>query len=273
MLEHLHPNLDGYLIIADAFFQVLRYRKPSTSTDISLAQARAEIPVTEIDSLIGLLRTDRLVSGWPFQPRGAERTPIVDTLHPVGQVQQLAQAVVVGNLPWPEATERLRAAAERAGSYDQSIRAARALAAEYSYSAEPYTDAARVALLQRRYDEAPRYIDQANERRETADGVHLAGLLRLRQGDHAAALRGLQRAVQLAPANERMKLALGAAGAIPDLERRHATAPRDTNVLYDLGGAYALTQQYEKSRDALTRLLRVAPNHAGARSLIARLPE
>ena len=275
MLEHLHPNLDGYFIIADAFFDILRQRAPAgpPAPSISLAQARADIPITEVDSVIGLLRTDRLVSGWPFQPRGGERIPIVDTLHPVDQVQHLAQAVVVGNLPWPEATERLRTAAERAGNYDQSIRAARALAAEYSYSPEPYTDAARVALLQRRYDEALRYITEANERRETADGVHLAGLLMLRQGDHADALRCLRRAVQLDPNDERMKLALGAAGAIPELERRHASAPRDTNVLYDLGGAYALTQQYEKARDALTKLIRLAPSHAGARTLIARLPQ
>ena len=279
MLEHLHPNLDGYFIIADAFFDALqRHTLTPASTSVitsvvTSGQARADIPVTEIDSLIGVLRTDRLVAGWPFRSIGAERTPIVDTLRPVNDVQRLAQAVVVGNLPWPEATERLRAAAERAGDYDQSIRAARALAFEYSYSAEPYMDAARVALLQHRYDAALGYVRAANKRRETASSVQLAGLLMLRQGDYAAALPCLQRAVQLAPGDERIALSLRAAGAIPELERRRASAARDTTILYDLGGAYALTQQYEKAMEVLRALTRIAPNHAGGRSLMARLPK
>jgi tetratricopeptide (TPR) repeat protein len=94
----------------------------------------------------------------------------------------------------------------------------------------------------------------------------------LRQGRHAAALAYLQRAAALAPGDEQIGLSYRAAAAIPDLERNLAAMPRDTNVLYDLGGAYALTQQYEKSREVLTLLTRVAPTHAGARNLMARLP-
>ena len=274
MLEHLHPNLDGYFVIAGAFHDALQQRG---TRGLSVETApreptRADIPVTSVDSLVGVLRTDRLVSSWPFRPKGAERTPIVDTLRPVSQAQRLAQAVVVGNLPWPEATERLRVASEKTGDYDESLRAARALAFEYSYSAEPYMDAARVALLQDRHDDALEYVTVANRRRETASSAHLAGLLMLRQGRHAAALPYLQRAATLAPGDEQIGLSYRAAAAIPRLERSLAAAPRDTSLLYDLGGAYALTQQYEKSREVLTTLTRVAPAHAGARSLIARLP-
>jgi thioredoxin-like negative regulator of GroEL len=69
-----------------------------------------------------------------------------------------------------------------------------------------------------------------------------------------------------------MTVALTAARAIPDLERDRARAPRDTSVLYDLATVYALTQQYEKSRETLAELQRVAPAHAGARELLQRLP-
>ena len=274
MLEHLHPNLDGYFLIATAFHDAMQQRgmaglSPETAVR---APTRVDIPVTVVDSLVGVLRTDRLVSSWPFRPAGAERTPIVDTLRPARDAERLAQAVVVGDLPWPEATERLRASSEKAGDYHESLRAARALAFEYSYSAEPYVDAARVALLQDRHDDALEYITVANRRRETASSAHLAGLLMLRQGHHAPALRYLQRAAALAPGDERIALAHRAAAALPDLERRLGASPRDTNLLYDLGGAYALTQQYGKAREVLATLTRLAPGHAGARNLIARLP-
>src|SRR3712207_8013764 len=57
----------------------------------------------------------RSLSGWPFQPRGASRVPAVDTLRPRTATERLAQAVVLGNLPWPEAMERLRPGYARTG--------------------------------------------------------------------------------------------------------------------------------------------------------------
>ncbi len=273
MLEHLHPNLDGYFIIAEAFHEAIRQHRPRTPAARLPLQTRADIPVTAIDSMVGVYRTDRLVAGWPFRTMGSERIPIVDTLRPTGDVERLAQAVVVGNLPWPEATERLRDASERSGDYAQALRAARALSFEYSYSAEPYLDAARAALFQRRYDVALEYVNAANRRHETAKGVQLAGLLLLRQGSHGVAVSRLERATQLAPGDERISLSLRAARAIPGLEQARSATPRDTVVLYELAGAYALTQQYEKSTEVLAMLIRVAPNHVGGRTLMSKIPQ
>jgi hypothetical protein len=48
--------------------------------------------------------------------------------------------------------------------------------------------------------------------------------------------------------------------------------PRDTTLLYALAGAYALTQQYEKSRAVIKVLQASAPNHVRAKELLQRLP-
>jgi tetratricopeptide (TPR) repeat protein len=274
MLEHLHPNIDGYFLIADTFYEALRAKQmigPWTAP-VPADRARREILVTPVDSLVAALRTDRLRSGWPFQPRGVTLTPIVDTLRPTTIVEQLAQAVVRGTLAWAIAMEQLRAYYERAGDYDRAIHVALAMAQEYDYSPQPYMDAGRLAILRHRYDEALRYVRAATERRETASSVQLVGLLLLRLGDHDAAMPYLRRAAALAPGDRRMSVALTAAEALPDLERTRAHAPRDTSALYNLAVAYALTQQYEKSREVLAALRRVAPGHAGARELLRRLP-
>ena len=275
MLEHLHPNLDGYFLIANAFYEALRARRlvGTWREEVPVGTARQQVAVTPMDSLIAVYRTDRLVAGWPFRPRGAERTPIVDTLTPRSQIERLARAVVIGDLPWPEATERLRDAAERQGDYQLAIVAARALAQEYRWSAEPWQDAARAALLDHRYDDGLRYVREALGRRETPGGDNLAGLLLLRKDSAAAAVPYLARAAQLAPGDRRMMLTLRAATEIPALVRRRAVAPRDTTVLYDLAAAYAITQQYERAREELSALQRIAPRHAGARALSERLPK
>jgi tetratricopeptide (TPR) repeat protein len=274
VLEHLHPNLDGYFVIADAFYAALRARglPAPWAGAVPAAQARREVPVTPVDSVAALLRTDRLTSGWPFQPRGATRVQMIDTLRPRTPAERLAQAHVRGEISWAEATDRLRLAAEGAGEPALAVQAALALAHEYPYTPQPYMDAARLALAQRRYAEGLRYARLAHARRETPNGAQLVGLLLLRLGDHAAAMPFLERAAQLAPGDERMVVPLRAASAIPALEDARTQVPADTSVLFELAVAYAYTQQYEKARATLTTLRGIAPAHAGARELAGQLP-
>lgn len=274
MLEHLHPTIEGYFVIADAFYEALRKKGMIGPWEAAVPakQARREIPVTGVDSLVGLFRADRVRSGWPFQPSGVRLTPAVDTLRPRTPEERLAQALVHETIPWPEAMDRLRKHHESTGNLEQALRPARALAQEYSPEAEPHRQAGRIALALGRYDDALRYIRAANEREESPQLVQLAGLLLLRQGDHAAGVRNLRRSAQLAPGDRRMRIALVAAEAIPDLERKRASTPRDTDVLFNLATAYALTRQYEKSKETLAALQQVDPEHAGARELRRQFP-
>lgn len=275
ILEHLHPNLDGYFVIADAFYEAMRARHMigDWTPAVPATEARHSIAVTPVDSLVAVLRTDRLTSGWPFRPRGAERTAVVDTLHPRTEVEELAQAVVLGRLHWPEATERLRVRADRDGDTAVATRAALALAAELRPSPEPLLDLADMLLRRGNADDALRYARAAVARQPTPRGNALVGSLLFKRGDRAAALPYLKQAAETAPNDRRTVARYVAAGALSDLEQRHATAPRDPVVLYDLALAYALTDQHGRSRTILAELLRVAPDHRGGKDLLEHLPQ
>jgi tetratricopeptide (TPR) repeat protein len=273
MLEHLHPNIDGYFIIADAFFEALaRASLANTLVHASRDSARAEVPVTAIDSIAGLLHADRLTSGWPFQPRGITRTPRVDTMKATTVPEQLAKDMVLGTIAWPEATERLRTEYEKGGNVDKAIHAALVMAQEYRYSAQPYLDAARISVGAHRTEDALRFTLAALAREETARTSELAGLLLLRTGDNARALRYLRRAAELSPTDRRIATTFQAAEALPRLEERRRMAPRDTTALFNLALAYAVTQQNEKATAVAKTLLKVAPTHARARQLLLRIP-
>lgn len=277
ILEHLHPNIDGYAVIARAFYDALRARGfPARWPAGTPMPALADVPVTAVDSAIGALRTNRLLSGWPFQPRGTAMIPVVDTLRPRTPVEALAQREILGAMPWAQATEALRAEYERAGDTARAIAVARVMAQEYRYSPQPWLDAARLAVGAHLYADALGYVRQANARRETPEGLQLAGLLALRLGERDAALPALERAAQLAPDDRRAALALTAARALPLLEagraRLTAPAPRDSTLLYDLAVAYALTNQYDRARTTLAELRAVAPGSTRARDLADRIP-
>ncbi|HET7457632.1 MAG TPA: hypothetical protein VFJ74_08245 [Gemmatimonadaceae bacterium] len=275
ILEHLHPNLNGYFVIARAFYDALTRRGVMNSDPtaaVTDSAARHWLPATPVDSVAGLLRTNRLTASWPFQPRGAVVLQAVDTLHPRDEVERLAQSLVLERVTWPEAMDRQRLYFEKGGDADAAIRVARAMAGEYRYSAQPLLDASRIALEHRRYDEGLDYARLANARRETTKSAEIVGLLLMRQGNQPAALPYLERAAQMSPNDKQADVALTAARTLPRLEEARAKAPRDTTLLYDLAVAYALTLQYDKARSVLTTLRAVAPAHAGAATLLRKLP-
>ncbi len=73
ILEHLHPNIKGYFLIADAFLKKMIETKiinqPSDSSILKpFYSYRAHWGYTELDSLTADKRIKSLMAGWPFQP-------------------------------------------------------------------------------------------------------------------------------------------------------------------------------------------------------------
>lgn len=69
ILEHVHPDLKGYALLSDAFYEALKKAKfisPGAGTEMSLAQLRKAMPVPAIDSLAGIYKVANLKSSWPF---------------------------------------------------------------------------------------------------------------------------------------------------------------------------------------------------------------
>lgn len=69
ILEHVHPDLKGYALMSDAFYEALKKEKfitPAPGTEISFAQLKNAMPVPAIDSLAGVYKVANLKSSWPF---------------------------------------------------------------------------------------------------------------------------------------------------------------------------------------------------------------
>ena len=70
MLEHLHPNLFGHFIIADALYHGVQNKIiPGNVTANSAAAFKGAwkaLPLTEVDSLTGVYANWLLREGWPF---------------------------------------------------------------------------------------------------------------------------------------------------------------------------------------------------------------
>jgi len=145
MLEHLHPNLEGYFVLADAFYDALHADGVVGSWEESVpeAQARRELPVTEVDRLYGEYRIRELTAGWPFS-KGTEPYEPTTTADPVDAI---AQGLFRGDYPWPDAMRRLLDHYRAHGELDKASKVAALLADAFPYRRQDQITAAE--LLQK----------------------------------------------------------------------------------------------------------------------------
>lgn len=247
MTEHLHPNVQGYFLMADAFYQAIKEEGLIGSWENAVPRdaARREVLLTPVDSLVGIYRIRQLMAGWPFQPPGVTKKwdEGIDTTETAAKI---ALRLTRGETSWREANEALRRHLEQSGNYHGALQAALAHLQEYPFIPSPYLVVGNILMKQHRYDEALVYFEAGNDVEETAAGHRMIGSILLQRGRRDE--------------------------AVPHLERAVALDPEDAVALYNLSGAYALEENYDSARRTAHRLLELHPNHQQARQLLTSLP-
>ncbi|MGD1890289.1 MAG: hypothetical protein ACFB15_06795 [Cyclobacteriaceae bacterium] len=144
LLEHVHPNLLGYSLIADAFYRKLQEQKLISgdwAEASNWAQAQREMPITEVDSLKGTYEVMMLKEGWPFYEPIAD----VDTANRT-LPEAIAGALAVQQLSWDEAMERLYQHYYQNQQLAQALNVAEAVTLEHPHEPQFFTKAAGLAM-------------------------------------------------------------------------------------------------------------------------------
>lgn len=210
MLEHLHPNVEGYFLMSDAFYGAMMDASigGGDGRRIDPTTARAEIPVTEAGRLAAEWRIERLKGDWPFHD---EPQPF-SLPAPRGEIEKIAQGWFAGELSWADAMNRSLVYYQQIGRYGEAARVAGNVAMAFPFEANPPFIAGSVLLKDDQVDRALPYLRRAAELepRETrflmalAQGYYEAGLypesvlvlerVLLLEPDHASAPVFLERA-------------------------------------------------------------------------------
>jgi tetratricopeptide (TPR) repeat protein len=96
--EHLHPNVEGYFLLADAYHDaLLAAGLPGPAARAVPADvARGEVPVSGVDRLFGEYKVVKLMGHWPFTDMPTE--PVLPP--PAGIEARLAQALFRQETDW-----------------------------------------------------------------------------------------------------------------------------------------------------------------------------
>jgi tetratricopeptide (TPR) repeat protein len=138
---------------------------------------------------------------------------------------------------------------------------------------QPVFDRAFAAHRDGRLDDAERgYRATLDSNPAHVDALHLLGVLRHQQGQHAEAAELVRRAVNLRPEDAALQLNLGNAlkalgqidEAIEQFRNALTLAPSFPMAHYNLGNAYALVGRHEDAADAFEKSLRLQPDDASS---------
>lgn len=200
LLEHVHPNLDGYFLLADAFYDALvAHGLPGPpQAEVSETDARAAMPVTEVDRHLGDYKTLRIKAGWPFTTTFQE--PSLPA--PASEGERLAQELFHQRTSWPAAQSALREHYRAAGDLRNYTHVTLVLADAFPFDGPLQFDTAAALIQLGRPREAVRYSRRAvglEPRNVNHWLVHAHGLLLA--GRREEGRQALQTVLELEPAN------------------------------------------------------------------------
>lgn len=238
-LEHVHPNADGYSLVAQVFWESLRQMPSITSrVDTSLlkpwSQYEAQRYLTPFDDQLVAHRVATITTRWPFVPVEGQRDYRREYV-PVSVVDSLAFAVAAGGAAWETGKLQLAEQYVRAGDVDAAVREYRGLIAELDGFELPARLAGSALVRAGRYAEGDSLLARAMAAQPTTSGAAEQGFSFSQQERWPEAIERYRLAVQL--------------------------DARNVEAMYRLSLAYALSGDAERARTTATELARRAPGY------------
>ena len=157
MLEHVHPNVEGYFLLAGAYWPALVQWLGPPPVAVDEATARREMPVTAVDRLNGEYRVAMLRNDWPFVPSRRHTTLPA----PADRIEEIAQTWFAGGMSWLQAMNAALAWYQQQGNDTEAARVAVNLADAIVNSADAQFSAGRLLLEAGQPERGQHFLERA----------------------------------------------------------------------------------------------------------------
>ncbi len=210
MTEHVHPNIDGIFIMAQAFFDEIKKSQVagvSNVADISMEYYKKNWGYTEIDSLIAYHRIQLLKGFWPFTNDETMGANYKTKYRPKSYSDSLAfTAMKNADLSLDEVRLDLARKYEKAGQIEKAYKEYEALIRTNPYLAVNYRDAANCLLQLSDLPLALNYFKKSLEYEESFFANYRIGEIYLLKGDYNNAISSFEKSFSLAPDDKKVNV-------------------------------------------------------------------
>jgi tetratricopeptide (TPR) repeat protein len=256
ILEHLHPNVRGYFLMAKEFYRaILAYSLlgvPATSAspeawndDVVLRRSAVSV----FDSLAGAIKVSLLINKWPFVPNG--RGP---GFSPSTGEDSIVLAYVQGKHFWSDARYRLATLYAARGDFERARVECFAVHKVVPFSYEPLLRVADYYRAEGRNREADAWYRKSIEKEDNPFARMKLGIVLLEREQSREAALHIEEALRLS-ASGRYKLR-------PDAS---------VTARYLLGVAYAKVGDFSNARATLEAALAVDPHNEESQHLLRQI--
>lgn len=238
MLEHLHPNVDGYMLMSEAFYHSMHKNKFVdeiwNEANIETNEFyRSEWPVTELDRVLGEIRIINLTDNYPYKPKGPEQRSIAN-YKPQNLVEELAIKVFKEELGYTEAHVDLAKYYDSQNQQQLAIREFQALIASAPHNVTFYLMASEYLIKLEKFDHALPLL-------KASLGINESG--------YAHKWIGQILLIKQMPADARSHI-----------ETAMSFYPEDPQLIFNLGFINIIENKIDNAKVSINLLERVAPD-------------
>ena len=232
MLEHLHPNKDGYFLIAKDFYDTMKKNKMISAEwgeyDINKEK---NYGITELDSIYADLEIRHLKGGWPFHPKSVPNR-FIQTFSPANRLEEIAFKVFQNkHYNLLSIHMELGEYYERQSNFDKAFAEYNALITSIPYEVDFYEKAAKVLIKKEEYGRASQLLKRSLKYKKNPFANKWVGQIALMNNNYKEAISYLSKADLL-----------------------------DPQVVFNLSRAFYLDNQWDKGEEYFNRLQDLSPN-------------
>ncbi|MGQ9798346.1 MAG: GDSL-type esterase/lipase family protein [Ignavibacterium sp.] len=240
-VDHLHPNIDGYRLIAETFYKemkkinLLPKGKRANLSEIQVDSIlAANFPFTALDSTLANFSIIVLTGQYPFVPKGTPNYKMLN-YKMSNIVDTLAAAIFNKQLKWETAHSKLAEYYLNKNDIENFIREMDAIIAERPYYDVPYRTLSAYLIDKGYIERAIPYLKKLDAIKSDFFSNKWLGQVYLKLNDAKTSLPYLQKAIQFKES--------------------------DYQLWYNLAGAYYLNGNYELAITSIERSLQLNPKN------------
>ena len=249
MLEHLHPNVDGYFLMSEAFFDTFRnagfISEEWENKDLPSSKFyRKAWPITALDRALGEIRIINLTDNYPYKPKlPGQRS--MDNFKPLNTAEELAHQTYEDEISFADAHINMAAYYESEGQYELAFREYQALIQTKPNTIDYYMIYGDFLVTRREFERALQVFMVSLDVKETGYAHKWIGQILLIMQQPGDALKYLETALSY--------------------------FPEDVQLIYNLGFVHITFDKTEDAKVSINMLKQIAPESQQLKSLTALL--
>ena len=251
MVDHLHPNITGYKIIANEFYSVMdktgnipKTGKINISYKEQDSILTANFPFTRLDSTVGNMTLWLLIGNYPFVPKGTPNKYIED-FKTKDFIDSVAISMQTREIFWESGHAKVAEWYYDKNDFENFLKEMNTIIEERPFYLDTYKYTINKLMKAKQYNKALALLEKLDKRNSDEFTTKWIGQISLENGNHKK--------------------------AVEYLEKYLVFSDSDPQVLYNIAGAYYYTGQYEKALNAIRKCINLAPQNRAAISFYNQL--